>query len=244
MQCEDARDRLLDADVEPHLAECAACRHEAEQLRRTWSRLGTLPAAEPDTGALRSRLEALITSHQPQRRSRDWLRVAALLTVFAAGAAAGALVGRTAGSDPGLTALRGELDQVRTLLTLSLLQQAAAADRLHGVQNAASLVRTQPEVVSALLDALRRDPDVNVRLASIRALAAAGGEAAVREGVVSALVYEDSPLVSIALMDFVVTTGLPPAVPALRRVAADPERDEAVRKAAEDAIASLTKRSL
>lgn len=239
MRCEDVRDRLLDPEVEPHLGTCPACRADAARLRRTWALLDALPGGEPDTAVMRRRLDRLIADHEP-RRWRPWLRTAALLAASAAVTAIGVTALRpSTGRDPQLTLLRRELAEVRTLLTISLLQQTAAGERLNGVQTGATLVATEPAVVGALLDALRHDPDVNVRLATIRALERVGTETTVRDAVVAALDREESPLVSIALVDFVVAARLPPAVPALRRVAGNPERDGAVRDAAEAAIARL-----
>jgi len=247
MQCDDARDRLLDPDADAHLASCPACRADAERLRRTWSMLATLAPEEADSDAMRRRFTASLDA-QRQAPTRRWLlRAAALLVAFSGGLAAGAAWPVPRGAEapfrgqgePPIAALRREIGDVRALLTLSLMQQAAATERLHGVRTAAQLVDTRPEVVSALLDALRRDPDVNVRLAAIRALERAGTEPAVRDGVVTALDLEESPLVSIALMDFVVTARMPPAVTALRRVADNEDRDQAVRDAAVAAINQL-----
>ena len=248
MQCDDARDRLLDPDADAHLASCTACRADAERLRRTWSMLATLTHEEPDSEAMRRRFTASLPVQRPAPMRRWLLQAAALLAAFVGGIAAGAAWpapkgtegSRGQGEEPAIAELRREIGDVRALLTLSLMQQAAATERLHGVRTAAQFVDTRPEVVSALLDALRRDPDVNVRLAAIRALERAGTEPVVRDGVVTALDLEESPLVSIALMDFVVAARVPPAVTALRRVADDEDRDQAVRDTAVAAINRLT----
>lgn len=240
MHCDQARDRLLDSEVDTHLASCPACRADADRLRRMWSMLSALPNEEADSNALRRRFLAGPGARRPGPPGRWLLRAAALLAAFGGGIAAGAWPLGAPEQNTPVAELRRELGDVRALLTLSLLQQAAAAERLQGVRNAAALVDTRPEVASALLDALRRDSDVNVRLAAIRALTRVGAEPAVRDGVVAALDREESPLVSIALMDFVVAAPVPPAVTTLRRVASDHSRDEAVRDAAVTAINRLT----
>jgi hypothetical protein len=250
MHCDEVRDRLLDAQlidsaVDTHLKSCAACRADAARLRHTWSTLSTVPHEEPDSDALRRRFMASLDARRPAPMWRWPLHAAALLAAFGGGILSGAAWPVPSGvegpvpQEPPMAELRRELGDVRALLTLSLMQQTAAAERLQGVRNAARLVEARPDVVSALLDALRRDPDVNVRLASIRALEHVGIETAVRDGVVSALDQEESPLVSIALMDFVVAARVEPSVATLRRVAGDSERDEAVRDAATLAIHRL-----
>jgi hypothetical protein len=60
--------------------------------------------------------------------------------------------------------------QLREMVSLSLMQQQSASDRLKGVSWTGQLDRPSGEVVAALLDALMHDPNVNVRLATIDAL--------------------------------------------------------------------------
>ena len=241
MNCDDVRDRLLDPDADAHLASCAACRADADRLRRTWSMLAALPLDEPDTDSLRRRFMTSLYGQRTVSPGRRLVQAAALLVAFGGGlVAARVWPSRAPVQEPPIAQLRQELGDVRALLTLSLMQQAAAAERLQGIRNATRLLDTRPEVVPALVEALRRDPDVNVRLAAIRALEQAGSNTTVRDGVLDALGEEESPLVSIALMDFVVAAKLPPAIAVLRRVAADTERDDAVRDAAATAINRIT----
>ena len=69
-----------------------------------------------------------------------------------------------------LVAMRGELRDLREMVTLSLMQQQSASDRLKGVSWSGQIDCPGSEVVAALLDALMHDPNVNVRLATIDAL--------------------------------------------------------------------------
>ena len=81
MQCEAARERLVDgltspeemAEVERHLAECAACRAESASLTHLWETLGAIDSdgpfdaaqGRPDAAAttrMRGRLDALLAS--------------------------------------------------------------------------------------------------------------------------------------------------------------------------------------
>jgi HEAT repeat protein len=165
-----------------------------------------------------------------------------------AGAAALLLVGLAAGwatrpavappSDE-LAALRTELRETRQLVALSLLQQQSASDRLRGVSWSGRLDEPGGEVVNALLDTLLHDPNVNVRLASIDALARFADEQRVRDGAREALQSATSPLVQIALIDFVVGAQDKTSVDALRRLSADPALNEAVRSRAARGLSEL-----
>jgi len=83
--------------------------------------------------------------------------------------------------------------------------------------------------VSALLDTLMHDPNVNVRLASIDALKRFADQDVVRRGALDTLPRQASPLVQIALIDFLLETQGPEAAGVLRRLAGDMMLDKAVR---------------
>jgi HEAT repeat protein len=125
--------------------------------------------------------------------------------------------------------LRRELHDMREMLTLSLMQQQSAAERLRGVSGSSQIDQPGGEIVRALLDTLMHDPNVNVRLASVDALRRFAGEAAVQQGTVEALGESSFPLVQIALIDFMVETKDKRAVDALRRLSEDTMANEAVR---------------
>ena len=118
---------------------------------------------------------------------------------------------------------------MRQMVALSLLQQQSASERLKGVSWSNQLDQPGAEVLSALLDTLMHDPNVNVRLASIDALKRFGATQSVRRGVLQALEEQESPLVQIALIDFMVKTNERESVETLRRLAQDPHVNETVR---------------
>ena len=132
-------------------------------------------------------------------------------------------------SSPEIAELRQELRDTRQMVTLSLLQQQSASERLKGVTSSSQLEQPGSEVVSALVETLRHDPNVNVRLASVDALRRFGGRDAVRRDVVAALPQQESPLVQIALIDFLLEAQGPEAASVLRRLADDMMLDKAVR---------------
>jgi HEAT repeats len=128
--------------------------------------------------------------------------------------------------------LRRELRDTQQLVMLSLLQQASASERLRGVGWSHAIEEPGPEVVSALLDSLTHDPNVNVRLGCVDALMRFSARPNVRQGVVRALNESTSPIVQIALIDFVVEVGEKESVAALRRLSTDTALNEAVRERA------------
>jgi hypothetical protein len=94
---------------------------------------------------------------------------------------------------------------------------------------------TQPDqqVLAALLETVRYDTSVDVRLAAVDALRRYAGEPLVRSGLLEALGGAQSPLVQIALIDLMVETRDRQSIGALRRLKADQAVNEAVRERAE-----------
>ena len=253
MQCEAARERLVDgltgaspderADVERHLAECGACRAEASSLTHLWDTLGAIESHGPDaaeTLRMRGRLDALLTSHDAGRaswRARYALQPVAAIVVLAVGLALGIGLGigivRYTAAPPSpsseIDVMRQELQDLRHMVTLSLMQQQSATDRLKGVSWSGQIDAPRNDIVQALLDALANDPNVNVRLASLDALERFADRDVVRRATVDAVQTQMSPLVQIALIDFIVKTGERNSLDVLKRIAGDPQVHEAVR---------------
>ena len=226
----DKLSRLLPDDIDPR---------ETDGLDATWRMLGGIDAPAPDSDRMRARLDAVIDAveHAQPSAARRWrfyavqgLAAAAILLV---GIAIGRFImsdrTRQADSASEIAAMRSEMRELREMVSLSLMQQQSASDRLKGVTWTGQLDRPSGEVVSALLDALMHDPNVNVRLATIDALERFASREDVRRAAIEAVDRQMSPLVQIALIDFLVKTNERQSAPTLRRLTQDPRVNDAVR---------------
>jgi hypothetical protein len=245
-------DALGDAErqeLESHLDSCPACRAELDGLSQIWTKLGELPAMGHKSAAMRARFEALLTDRaisisvlpSALRSARNpiavWLQRSATLrpALQACAALLLVLIGIQLGRQtvPSGSAEVGELGQevreLRQMVILSLMQQQSASERLKGVNWSSQLDRPSNEVLAALIDALRHDPNVNVRMASIDALKRFADRETVRAATLEALSTQASPLVQMALIDFVVETRDRDAIDALRRLSRDHTVDPTVR---------------
>ena len=81
-------------------------------------------------------------------------------------------------------------------------------------------------MVTALLSTLNNDPNVNVRLATLEALAPLADDPAVRLGLVHSLTRQDSPLVQSALADVMVQLQERRSVKPLRELLRQANLDE------------------
>jgi hypothetical protein len=220
---------LLSEEMERHLDGCARCRAEQQDVGRLWSGLAELAAVVPSAD-LRERFgrtlaayregmlggagsgagaEAPPASRPPltfrQRLRRRPLRYALRagygLAATLAGVAIGLALARRVPEAETVTALHQEVRGLREVLALSLLQQGSASARLEGVSVGAGLAGVDTEVRAALLDTLANDPNPNVRLAAVDALAPRAADPDVQRRLAEVLRGDGSPLVQIAVAD-------------------------------------------
>jgi hypothetical protein len=243
MDCEAARAQLADrltgtltpdaaAALEQHLASCDACARDAQDARGMWSALADIPPMPPDSAAMRARFDTIV---ETKTTSYAWwatygLQAAAAIVLLAAGFLVGRQTSPAPVADPAIAELREELRATRQMVSLSLLQQQSASERLRGITYTTQIERPDSALVTALLDTLMHDPDSNVRLRTIDALKRFADRENVRRAAVNALAEPTSaPLVQIALIDFLVEANDRNAVTSLRHVADDAMTDKAVR---------------
>ena len=201
MTCEEARllvaeelggMRPASSELNEHLSVCAVCQAEAEDVRGTWQRLGELPEPMPSPW-VGTRFYAALDAYQQGARekqssrwrfwpSRPMWQVAISCGCLAAGLFTATLLTRTSGGSDDVAALRKEMAGMRQLVTLSLLQQQSATDRLRGVNWSYRAEPNDMEVLSALLETVNNDSSVNVRLAAVDALGSLGDSPLARRG--------------------------------------------------------------
>jgi hypothetical protein len=243
MECEAARAQLADrltgelapaasAALDEHLRSCPTCEIEAGNVADTWTLLGDIPAAHADSAAMRARFDRIL--HASTAAQRPWmahgLQTAAAVILVTLGFLAGRETVPSPAPDPALGELREELRATRQMVSLALLQQPSASERLRGVTYTSQIDRPGGEIVNALIDTLLHDPDANVRLRTIDALKPFADRNNVRRAAVDALTGPaSSPLVQISLIDFLVETNDRDSTPSLRRLANDTMVDKAVR---------------
>jgi hypothetical protein len=245
----------LDADtasaLEQHVSSCAECRVEHAGIQALWRALGDLPPATVPSVRMRERFAAMIAAEraaaETRPASRDLRRPTwgrfwpgeplVQLAIAASLLLVGLVIGRATAPRPAppngeLAEVRGELRDMRQMLTLSLLQQQSATERLRGVSSTAQIDQPGNEVVAALLDTLLHDPNVNVRLAAVDALRRFSDRPDVRVGTKRAASDTSSPLLQVALIDFMVETRDPDAPALLRSLEQNDSIDGLVRERA------------
>ena len=242
-----------EAKLRQHLTGCAECSAEMSQLSAMWDRLADLPTPEPSQALnvrWQSTLESLISTRRPQQwkfslnalwPQRPVWQVSVAAACLVLGLVAGSSLHRGTGTEKTeMASLREDLANTKQMVALSLLQQQSATDRLRGVDYTVRMPAMEPDVVSALVTAVNRDPNVNVRLAAIDALSKVSSNPGVRNSLTQALNQQDSPLVQAALIDYVVDAHDSKAVDALKEFTGKPDVNPLVRQRADMAVHQLT----
>jgi len=244
----DAQSQLVAA----HLRDCADCREEVE----LWNALGTVPQEQPSP-MLRRQFEMMLEAYQQGRgehRKHDpwrlpawpsWFRIfvpaTAALALLVLGFLTGLYIDRTRASSTEIASLHRELTSTRQLVALSMLQQQSASDRLQGVSWSARIDTTDPQIKDALLHTLRFDSSVDVRLAALDALRRYTDQAPVRSSIEDSFRNQKSPMVQIALVDFMVEQRDRAAVEKLKKFSETPDLNPAVRQRVQWGISQLSR---
>lgn len=130
-----------------------------------------------------------------------------------------------------------EEDQKR--LISSLLEEKSASERLRAVNLTSNISEVDTKITKALLKTLNTDPNVNVRLTTVEALAQFATRPEVRTGLIKSIAKQESPLVQIALIDVMIELQEKGSVKALKDLLKKQDLNEAVKGKVQQGIQVL-----
>jgi hypothetical protein len=235
-----------------HLEVCSACRADMAEMGAAWRGLESLPVAEPDP-AMRSRFLEVLQAYRagmeqaPGRAAAGgkpgWWKLgwwparavwqtALALGLLVAGGLGEHFLARPSTASPEIAQLQGQVESLRQLVAVSMLQDQSSSSRIRGVTYFNQVSRPDRQTEQALLYVVNHDANVNVRLSAVDALEKLAGNPEIQRALVDALPMQDSALVEIALIDVLVGANDRGAVPALRQLSQNAEADESVRQRA------------
>jgi hypothetical protein len=242
---------------EAQLGTSSELRMEVEELRAVWEGLAHVPEEQP-SAELRARFYRRLSDVNHGRRQSfrgefAWwkpglsglVRQAAIaIILFGLGMYAGRSnreanrEGHTQGQE--IAEMHAQVQSLRTVVALSLLDRQSATSRLEGVSWSSQVDRPDGELLAALLKTLNHDPNVNVRLSSLDALEKFSSNREVRKALVDSIPLQDSPLVQIALIDALVHARDNGAVMELKKLTSNGDVNVAVRQRARWGVERLS----
>ncbi len=226
---------------------------ELQAWQQLYAQTGTLPQPAPSE-RLRENFYAMLSQEKRSSEKNLWQQFAGWLqqnpsirlshlvigmVLVAIGIAIGFYLNPTEQYKAQISGLSGEIQQMREVMVLTLLEQPSATQRLKAVSITTGLQQADAKVYNALLRTLNEDAQVNVRLAALEALLQYAQDPIVREGLVQSISLQSSPLVQIALAEAMVKMQETQAVDPLKNLLEHEDLNEVAKQAIEKSIRTL-----
>jgi hypothetical protein len=139
-----------------------------------------------------------------------------------------------------IASLRKEMKMTQELVILGLLKDGSASERLKGINYAAALNDPKPTVIQALINTLRDDESLNVRLSTIETLERFKSTDEVKKVLVSQLTQTSEPTEQTTLIETLVRMRVRESLPVFDKLQKDTNVDESVRALAKNSMNELT----
>ncbi len=139
-----------------------------------------------------------------------------------------------------MTAMTNEMQQVREVMMLSLIDNPMAAERLKAVNTSQYIQNPDEKIVTALLYTLNTDPNENVRLAAVDALLQFSGKDEVRQGLMESIPTQGTPMMQIALANGMLAIDEKDAVPFFKELLERPGLNDLAKTKIEQTIQILS----
>ena len=212
-------DESAKSAIEAHVASCHLCKEELESLTAMWTKLGLLPEEQPGK-ELRTRFYAMLESYklglQQAKPTGHWRKIldgwlerwaprrpvfqfSLALVLLVVGLAVGYFLHANLQRVGEITQLRQEVQQLRQMAAVSLLQQESLNQQLREIGLSSRVEQPDAETLEAFLRSLDREAAKDLRPAGIDALYLLYNYPIVRQEYIQALSEQASPVVQIAL---------------------------------------------
>lgn len=151
----------------------------------------------------------------------------------------GFIGGQINNNEDEISELTSEMQTMREMMMVSMLEGPTTTDRLRAVNISAQLPSADEKAIRALLFTLNNDESINVRVQTIEALTRWGDNEMVREGLVKSIMNQDSDIVIVTLADAVVELGVENSAGEFKRLIEEKELVGATKEKVEKSIAVL-----
>jgi hypothetical protein len=217
-----------------------------DQLKELMDVMRSSRGVEP-SGNLRKGFERMLQDELNTAKGRTvhmraWIyRVAAAVAFIVVAVGAGFWINKQQRQADALEAMRQEMQATKKLMMAMLDNQQSASQRLMGATVAYNDVESlDADVVKALIHAMNKDENTNVRLAALEALAKFQNQPHVKAALIASLNTQKDPVVQIALIRMMVEMKVQGTKEKLERITTDEEALPAVKDEAHAGILRLS----
>lgn len=165
-----------------------------------------------------------------------WPRLTLAAAMVVIGFLAGYWVHQPAASSAEVRSLTSEVNDLKEMMMLSLLEKDAATERLRAVNLTHEMEDASNKVTHALIQTLNNDENVNVRLAALEALKPYTRDSKVRKELIASISKQSSPLVQVALAELMAKLQEKSSVKALQKILDNEKTPADVKKKIEETI--------
>lgn len=226
------------AEVEQHIQTCAECHTAWEEYKELFSliennaleepspllgeKFGDMLLAESEIAVSQSPVSEAMPVLKQSKSLPQWLRIAASIILLAGGILIGMqITSKQNTSSAEITALNGEVKEMKEALMVTLLDNESASERLKAVNYTETMNEPDNKVIEALTHTLNEDNNVNVRLAAAYSLDKFSTSQRVRDSLVSSLPRQTEPVMQIVLINILAEHKEPKAIEPIRKILSD-----------------------
>lgn len=246
--------------VEKHLESCERCHIELMQYRELFNAIGDHQTERPSpvlrenfNTMLQSELNILATTNILKQESEPkkakvfqlsgmLVKAAAVVVLVAGGVFMGTLIKKDNPAqmpNAEMAGLKNEVAEMKAALMFNLLKDESASERLKAVAYTEQMSNPDPQVLSALINTMNADANVNVRLAALNSISRYTSSQLVRDSLVNSLKTQKEPLVQIVLISILTDKKELKAKAPLQDIISSKETIQPVKDAAKKGLSAL-----
>lgn len=258
--CEEYKKRLADwhtgrldasetAEVKQHLNSCADCREALAATAFVLDSINNLQDPEPSV-QMKADFRAMLDDFKAAEKKKvsgdniwSWLLqprlslVYGMVILLCIGGAY--LLGRSSKQGHEVQEQHAGPQEQKQTMMLAMLDDPLASERIKAVSYTNDLKKVDAQVIGALFTTLNSDPDVNVRLSALEALADLGNHPEVRAGLIKSIPKQDSPIIQLAIADVMLKLQEKGSVRSFRELLKQKGLDDEVKKKVKETISKL-----
>ncbi|GAA4273576.1 HEAT repeat domain-containing protein [Aquimarina gracilis] len=262
MNCQQIEDHLIDyldqnldqeahQKIEAHLKDCKNCSKALQKLQEVFDAIDTDPIELPradmklDFEQMLEKEKALLNTPKVvslEKRSRNsWktaLQIAATITLVVTAYFLGKNQNNESFSKE-IAVLEKEKIEMKQTMTISLIENESASKRLQAVNYAEEFEKPGNDILKALVNKMRYDDHINVRLAAAEALAKFSDSEMVRKALIDVLDKEQDPSMQIELIQILVSIQEKRAVPSMEKLLQEEKTPDYVKDQVKIGLPSL-----
>ncbi len=231
-----------------HIASCESCAKALNETKTLLTTISNVEAEKPRehvhlafTEMLEKEKEKLSKTNDTKVIPLSWktaFQIAASLLLLLTGYVTGDYFS-TNRSNSQIVMLQKQSDELKTEMTLALMDNRSVSKRIQAVNYSEEMVQPDTKILEAIIERMQYDVNVNVRLSAAEALSRFSENNLVREAFINALGNEKNPDIQIAVIQFLVEAQDKRALVPMQQLLEEPEVPIFVKRQLDEGVKQL-----